>query len=210
MSFPLRAALAAASLFVLSGCATLGTPPFTPDPSASAETTAATELTPEAIRDALTSETAEVAAPETSTASPAANETLLYGAQTKWELQRFVEAVRGASLQTALEGAAPMTVFAPNNQAFEYARLGGSEDIGTLLKGHMIAGAVDMAALKARAGEAGSAKLTTQAGTELSLFVRDDVIKIAGPNGVLATVTQGDMIQSNGVMHQISSVLEAE
>ena len=86
----------------------------------------------------------------------------------------FVEAVSGAGLQSALEGA------------------------------------VDMAALKARAGEAGSAKLTTQAGTELSLFVRDDVIKIAGPNGVLGTVTQGDMIQSNGVMHQISSVLEAE
>ena len=210
MSLTFRAALAAASLFVLSGCATHGTPPFTPDPSARADTTAATELTPEAIRDALTSETAEVAAPEPSTASPAANEPLLYGAQTKWELQSFVEAVRGASLQTALEGAAPMTVFAPNNQAFEFAQLSGSEDIGALLQSHMIEGALDLEALKARAGEAGSATLTTAAGTELSLYVRGDVVKIAGPNGVLATVTQGDMIQSNGVMHQISSVLEAK
>ena len=210
MSFPLRAALAAASLFVLSGCATLGTPPFTPDPSASAETTAATELTPEAIRDALTSETAEVAAPETSTASPAANETLLYGAQTKWELMSFVEAVSGAGLQSALEGAAPMTVFAPNNQAFEYAQLSASEDISALLKSHMIAGALDLDALIARAGETGRAALTTAAGTQLTLYVRDDVVKIAGPNGVLATVTQGDMIQSNGIMHQINSVLAAK
>ena len=154
-------------------------------------------------------DTIEVA--DTSAApTPAANETLLYGAQTKYELMTFVDAVNGASLQSALEGERAMTVFAPNNQAFEYAGLSASEDISALLQSHMIEGALDLAALKTRAGETGRATLTTAAGTELTLYVRDDVVKVAGPNGVLATVTQGDMIQSNGVMHQISSVLEAE
>ena len=211
MSLTFRAALAAASLFVLGACTTLSTPPLNPQLPATSKTAASADLTAAELREALTPETAAVTAPEAAeTTAPAANETLLYGAQTKWELMSFVEAVSGAGLQSALEGAAPITVFAPNNQAFEYAQLSASEDISALLKSHMIAGALDLDALIARAGETGRAALTTAAGTELTLYVRDDVVKIAGPNGVLATVTQGDMIQSNGIMHQINSVLAAK
>lgn len=214
MSLMFRAALAAASLSVLGACTTIATPPFDPATPAAAEAPtlpASAEIAAAEIKPAvLPAETVEVSAPTSTPAAPAANETLLYGAQTKWELMSFVEAVRGAGLESALEGTAPVTIFAPNNQAFEFAALGGDTDIAALLSGHIIDGALDMAALTARAGEAGSAKLSTKAGTELTLFVRDDVIKIAGPNGVLGRITQGDMIQSNGVMHQISSVLEAK
>ena len=139
MSLTFRAALAAASLFVLGACTTLSTPPLNPQLPAASKTAASADLTAAELREALTSETAAVTAPEAAeTTAPAANETLLYGAQTKWELMSFVEAVSGAGLQSALEGAAPMAVFAPNNQAFEFARLGGSEDIGTLLKGCLL------------------------------------------------------------------------
>ena len=216
MSIYFRAASAAAALFVLGACTTTAISPVSPETVS--KTAAAVDTATQSadiIAASPAADTIEVA--DTSAAStpaptpaPAANETLLYGAQTKYELMTFVEAVNGASLQSALEGERTMTVFAPNNQAFEYAGLSASEDISALLQSHMIEGALDLAALKTRAGETGRATLTTAAGTELTLYVRDDVVKVAGPNGVLATVTQGDMIQSNGVMHQISSVLEAE
>lgn len=211
MSIYFRAATAAAALFVLGACTTTAISPVSPETvskTAAAVDTATQSADIIAASPADTIEVADTSA--ASTPAPAANETLLYGAQTKYELMTFVEAVNGASLQSALEGERAMTVFAPNNQAFEYAGLSASEDISALLQSHMIEGALDLAALKTRAGETGRATLTTAAGTELTLYVRDDVVKVAGPNGVLATVTQGDMIQSNGVMHQISSVLEAE
>ena len=215
MSIYFRAATAAAALFVLGACTTTAISPVSPETvskTAAAVDTATQSADIIAASPADTIEVADTSAASTPapTPAPAANETLLYGAQTKYELMTFVEAVNGASLQTALEGERAMTVFAPNNQAFEYAGLSASEDISALLQSHMIEGALDLAALKTRAGETGRATLTTAAGTELTLYVRDDVVKVAGPNGVLATVTQGDMIQSNGVMHQISSVLEAE
>lgn len=215
MSIYFRAATAAAALFVLGACTTTAISPVSPETvskTAAAVDTATQSADIIAASPADTIEVADTSAASTPapTPAPAANETLLYGAQTKYELMTFVEAVNGASLQSALEGERAMTVFAPNNQAFEYAGLSASEDISALLQSHMIEGALDLAALKTRAGETGRATLTTAAGTELTLYVRDDVVKVAGPNGVLATVTQGDMIQSNGVMHQISSVLEAE
>ena len=39
------------------------------------------------------------------------NETLLYGAMTKYELMTFVKAIQNANLQTALESNDPMTIF---------------------------------------------------------------------------------------------------
>ena len=214
MSIYFRAATAAAALFVLGACTTTAISPVSPETvsktAAAVDTATQSADIIAASPVADTIEVADTSAAPAPTPAPAANETLLYGAQTKYELMTFVEAVNGASLQSALEGERAMTVFAPNNQAFEYAGLSASEDISALLQSHMIEGALDLAALKTRAGETGRATLTTAAGTELTLYVRDDVVKVAGPNGVLATVTQGDMIQSNGVMHQISSVLEAE
>ena len=194
MSISFRAALAAASLFALGACASTSTSPLSVPPAPSAE---------------INPDERILAAPA---ATPAANETLLYGAMTKWELRSFVDAISGAGLQSALEGETPLTVFAPNDQAFEFAALGGEADIAALLAGHSVKGAMDMAALKALAAQSGGtrAELTSQAGTPLTLYVQGDVVKIAGPNGVLARVTQGDMVQSNGVMHQINSVLGAK
>ena len=137
------------------------------------------------------------------------NETLLYGAMTKYELMQFVEAVGIAKLQGALETDTPMTVFAPTNQAFEFAQLGADDDVAAVLKGHIIPGALDLAALRAAVQETDiPVKIVSVAGTELSVYVIDDNVRIAGPNGMLTTITQADMIQSNGVMHQVSRVLK--
>ena len=142
-------------------------------------------------------------------ASQSSTETLLYGAMTKFELMKFVETVRAANLESALEGPGPLTVFAPNDQAFEFARLSADADIPAILKGHIVKGAMDAAALKAAVSEnAAPVTLISLSGQELTVYVMNDVVKIAGSDGTLATVTQADMMQSNGVMHQISGVLK--
>lgn len=211
---PFRAAAPAACFLLLCACASTGDSPLSVPPAVTVDAKPAEMIV--AAPEAITPAAAPVAdRPDTSVApaTPAANETLLYGAMTKWELKNFVEAISGAGLQSALEGETALTVFAPNNQAFDFAALGGEADIAALLGEHSVAGALDMAALKALAAKSDGgtrAKLTTQSGTQLTLYVNGDVVKIAGPNGVLARITQGDMVQSNGVMHQISSVLETE
>ncbi len=199
MTYYSRAALAAATAMALCAC-------VTPQ-----KTMPETDIRVQAPVAVETSETmtasSPVMAPKADT--PAATETLLYGAMTKFELMKFVETVRAANLESALEGPGPLTVFAPNDQAFEFARLGADADVPAILKGHIVKGAMDAAALKAAVAENGApVKMMSLSGTELTVYVMGDSVKVAGPNGTLATVTQADMMQSNGVMHHISGVLK--
>lgn len=199
MTYLSRVALSAAAAITLCACATSQT---TPVQSGIVVESPIAVSTPEPVM----SPAAEM--PETPE-TPAATETLLYGAMTKFELMTFVETVRAANLESALEGPGPLTVFAPNDQAFEFARLGGDADIPAILKGHIVKGAMDAAALKAAVAENGApVKMMSLSGQELTVYVMSDQVKIAGPNGTLATVTQADMRQSNGVMHHISGVLK--
>lgn len=191
-----RAALFAAATVALCACVT--TQKIIPK----------TDIMGEAPSPISTSETAETPMAEITTSQPS-TETLLYGAMTKFELMKFVETVRAANLEGALEGPGQLTVFAPNDQAFEFARLGADADIPAILKGHIVKGAMDAAALKAAVTENGApVKLMSLSGQELTIYVMSGQVKVAGPNGTLATVTQADMMQSNGVMHHISGVLK--
>lgn len=212
MTYRPRTAFCAVAFLVLGACATT-----TSDNAANtaetqigsqvgsqAETRASAILPPPpAVSDTMT-EPANTVAPDTE--SP---ETLLYGAMTKYELMRFVEAVNAADLASALEGDTELTVFAPNNTAFEYAENKPTGDLASLLKAHIVPGAMDTAALEAAVAETGgSVTLTSLAGTPIKIYVMDGKLKVSGAGGTLATLTQTDMRQSNGVMHQISGVLE--
>jgi uncharacterized surface protein with fasciclin (FAS1) repeats len=134
--------------------------------------------------------------------TPAAAPTLLYAAQTKWEMMAFVEALQKADLQSALEGSAPLTVFAPMTTAFEQA---GKAVSAEQLKGHIVAGALSAADLTARAAK-GESTLTTITGEELSIYISGERVKIAGPSGRLYTVTQADIAAENGMLHMINGV----
>lgn len=142
------------------------------------------------------------------TAPDYSGETLLYGARTKFELMSFVEIVSAGGQQAALEQNDIATVFAPNNSAFEYS--GRPEQAGTanFIQDHMIAGRFDLQALKTAVAENdGPLSLQTLSGQSLTVYLIDEKLKLSGANGVLATITQSDMIHSNGVMHQINQVL---
>ena len=200
-----RAAMAASAALILSACASVKTADTSMSDTAKAEAEKMIDTIPSpepVVAEEMASETMPAA---TETAS---TETLLYGAMTKWELQTFVEVVQSADLSAALEASGPMTVFAPNNDAFGFAKIGAGADVPAILKGHIVPGALDAKALMAAvADKGGPVELTSLSGAKLTVYVMDDKVKVAGPGGTLATVTQADMLQSNGVMHQISSVL---
>ena len=130
----------------------------------------------------------------------------------------LVAAVKAAGLVDTLQGAGPFTVFAPTNAAFGKLPAGTVDNLvkpenkGTLtgiLTYHVVPGRMTAAGLmKAVKDGEGLAKLKTVQGAELT-------VKQAGPGkltitdakGDTATVTIADVLQSNGVIHVIDTVL---
>jgi uncharacterized surface protein with fasciclin (FAS1) repeats len=130
----------------------------------------------------------------------------------------LVAAVKAAGLVDTLQGPGPFTVFAPTNAAFGKLPAG---TVDTLLKTenkptltkvltyHVVPGRMTASSLmKAVKDGGGMAKLTTVEGAEI-------VVKQAGPGklsitdakGDVATVTIADVLQSNGVIHVVDTVL---
>jgi len=130
----------------------------------------------------------------------------------------LVAAVKAAGLVETLQGKGPFTVFAPVNDAFEDLPAGTVE---TLLKPenkaaltkvltyHVVSGKYDYAALEKliTAGK-GVATLKTVSGGTLTIMKNGaHNIIIKDENGNIANISTYDVIQSNGVIHVIDSVL---
>jgi len=130
----------------------------------------------------------------------------------------LVAAVKAAGLVQTLEGPGPFTVFAPTNEAFAKQPPGTVENLlkpenkATLVKVltyHVVSGRMTAAGLlkAVKAGE-GMTKLKTVEGDDL-------IVKEAGPGkltvtdskGDIANVTIANVLQSNGVIHVIDTVL---
>jgi uncharacterized surface protein with fasciclin (FAS1) repeats len=130
----------------------------------------------------------------------------------------LVAAVKAAGLVDTLSGPGPFTVFAPTNAAFTKLPAGTvdtllkPENKATLVKiltYHVVAGRMTAVALmKAVKDGEGEAHLKTVAGEDL-------IVKQAGPGkltvtdvkGDVAMVTIPDVLQSNGVIHVVDTVL---
>ena len=147
-----------------------------------------------------------------------ANKDIIDNAVNSADHTTLVAAVKAAGLVETLKGKGPFTVFATTNAAFEKLPAG---TVDTLLKPenkstltqvltyHVVAGKVDSKDLvkKIKAGK-GKATLKTVAGKELT-------VKQAGPGkltvtdakGSTSTVTIADVMQSNGVIHVVDTVL---
>ena len=156
-------------------------------------------ITNEKVSAAQVNTVAEPAAPTL--------ENLYYVAQTKWEMMKFIEAVNAAELAAALEAAGAITVFAPTSDAF--TRAGDVTADADLLKGHIVSGKYMAADLIARAAK-GETTLPTLAGSELTLYVIGDAVKVADSSGRLYTVVTADNDASNGVLHMINGVFTAK
>ncbi|WP_232842940.1 fasciclin domain-containing protein [Allopontixanthobacter confluentis] len=128
----------------------------------------------------------------------------------------LVAAVKAAGLVETLSGPGPFTVFAPTNAAFEKLPAG---TVATLLKPenkpalsniltyHVVAGNVSAADLMAMIKKGGgTATLTTVQGGTLKAHVMGGKVMIMDAKGGMATVTQADVMQSNGVIHVTDGV----
>lgn len=129
----------------------------------------------------------------------------------------LVAAVKAAGLVETLKGAGPFTVFAPTNAAFDKLPKG---TVDTLLKPeskkaltgiltyHVVAGKMDAAAI-AKGIEEGKGKFTmkTVAGGTLTATMEGKDVIITDEKGGKSKVTIADVIQSNGVIHVVDSVL---
>lgn len=128
----------------------------------------------------------------------------------------LVAAVKAAGLVETLSGPSPFTVFAPTNAAFAKLPTG---TVDTLLKPenkaalsgvltyHVVPGRVTASELM-RMIEAGGgmARLTTVNGGTLTARVSGGNVVLVDAKGGTATVTQADVMQSNGIIHVTDAV----
>lgn len=155
--------------------------------------------------------------PSVGGAAMAPNKTIVANASAAPNLTTLVAAVKAAGLVDTLASPGPFTVFAPTNTAFEklpegtVGALVKPENKATLTKVltyHVVAGKLTstdiVAAIKAGGGKA---TLTTVAGEKLSARLSGNSVVITDGKGGQSAVTTVDVMQSNGVVHVIDSVL---
>jgi len=165
------------------------------------------------------SSTTTAPTPTTTNMAPAKSDTTSKNVQATLanvaDLTSFVAAIKAASLDVTLQGPGPFTVFAPDNAAFSNipktrldSLMKDPVKLGTLVKGHVVAGRYDKAALiKALTDGKGSATLKTIDGQTLKLSVKDKKLAITDAQGNLAQVTSFDTPCTNGLIDGVNGVL---
>ena len=129
----------------------------------------------------------------------------------------LVAAVKAAGLAETLMGKGPFTVFAPTNDAFAKLPAG---TVDTLLKPenksqltqvltyHVVPGRItagDLMEMVKKGG--GKAMLKTVEGEDLTVEIKDGAIWVWDAKGGTAKITIKNVMQSNGVIHVIDTVL---
>ena len=129
----------------------------------------------------------------------------------------LVAAVKAAGLVDTLSGPGPFTVFAPTNEAF--AKIPKAtldtvmkpENKATLVKiltYHVVAGKMTAAdIMKAVKDGNGKASLKTVEGEPLTAEEKGGKLVLVDAKGGMSTVTIADVLQSNGVIHVVDTVL---
>jgi uncharacterized surface protein with fasciclin (FAS1) repeats len=145
---------------------------------------------------------------------PMGNKTIVELAQGNPQLSTLVTAVTAAGLGETLSGTGPFTVFAPSNDAFaklDKATLDGllqPASKGVLLTYHVVAGNVKSGDLaKLIADGKGTATIKTLNGGNLKASMAGDKIVLTDAKGGKSTVTEADVVASNGTVHVVDTVL---
>ncbi len=129
----------------------------------------------------------------------------------------LVAAVQAAGLANTLSGAGPFTVFAPTNAAFDKLPPGTVQSLTQpanraaltkILTYHVVPGRLTAADLmtRIRAG-GGRATLNTVQGGRLTASMMGNRIMLTDEMGGASHVTIGDVMQSNGVIHVVDTVV---
>jgi uncharacterized surface protein with fasciclin (FAS1) repeats len=129
----------------------------------------------------------------------------------------LVAAVKAADLVDTLSGPGPFTVFAPTNEAFAKLPDGtvdtllkpeNKDQLVDVLTYHVVPGrytAKDLMAMAKKNG--GKAMLKTVEGKDLTFQIKDGKLWVWDAKGDAANITIKNVMQSNGVIHVIDTVL---
>lgn len=151
-------------------------------------------------------------------ASMSPDDTIVANAAKASNLTTLVSAVQAAGLAETLSGPGPFTVFAPDNAAFEKIPAttrealmapAGKAELTGILTYHVVPGRLTAADLATRAqANGGRVELTTVEGDTLTVTVNPDgTVTLTDQKGGTSRVTQADVLQSNGVVHVIDTVV---
>ena len=126
-------------------------------------------------------------------------------------------AVKATDIDDILAESGPFTVFAPSDAAFQrfsadkLQQLMSSNDkskLKSLVSYHIVAGKLTASRiLKALCRGNGKASFTTIQGKKLQAHMEGYDIILTDPLGNTAKITQADVNQQNGVVHEIDSVI---
>ena len=199
-----RLTLTAVSAAALMGVAACGQPAETPAPAAPAEAPMAPATT---TTESMVGGVAM---------NPA--DTIVTNAAKAPNLTTLVSAVQAAGLAETLGGTGPFTVFAPDNAAFEKIPAATRTalmtpamkgDLTKILTYHVVPGRLTAADLAAQAqANGGKVDLTTVEGAKLTVNVNaDGSVTLTDAKGGTSRVTQADVMQSNGVVHVVDTVV---
>ena len=129
----------------------------------------------------------------------------------------LVAAVKAAGLVDTLSGAGPFTVFAPTNEAFAKLPAGTVETLlkpenkamlTKILTCNVVAGKADAATVLGMIqADGGKHVIDTVGGCKLTASTKDGKVMLTDEMGNVATVTIADVMQSNGVIHVIDTVI---
>jgi uncharacterized surface protein with fasciclin (FAS1) repeats len=145
------------------------------------------------------------------------SKTIVENAVNSKDHTTLVAAVKAAGLVDTLSGAGPFTVFAPTNAAFGKLPAGtvdtlvkpeSKATLTGILTYHVVPGRLTAADLmgQVKAGN-GTATLKTAAGGNLTVKQTGDKLMITDAKGGSSSVTIGDVLQKNGVIHVVDTVL---
>src|SRR5271163_983769 len=129
----------------------------------------------------------------------------------------LVAAVKAAGLVSTLESAGPFTVFAPTNEAFDKLPAGtvdtllkpeNLDQLKKILTYHVVAGKLTAKDIEKQIKMGGGkATLTTVEGDTLTAMMDGGKLVLTDEKGGTSTVTIANVIQSNGVIHVVDTVL---
>ncbi len=146
-----------------------------------------------------------------------ANKNIVENAVNSKDHTTLVAAVKAAGLVDTLEGAGPFTVFAPTNEAFKKLPAGTVDNLlkpenkaqlTAVLTYHVVPGKMTAKDIEEqiKAG-GGKAELKTVQGESLIATQKGKSVIITDSKGDAATVTIPNVIQSNGVIHVVNTVM---
>ena len=145
------------------------------------------------------------------------NKNIVENAVNSKDHTTLVAAVKAAGLVDTLMSAGPFTVFAPTNAAFDKLPAGTVDTLlkpenkgmlSSVLTYHVVAGTMTSTDIAAaiRAG-GGTATLNTVQGGTLTGRMMGNKLVLTDAKGGRSTVTIANVMQSNGVIHVVDTVL---